>query len=850
MRFLVYMSSWRRQWTEEPTNRQEMKLLQVLALVFTCSRTVSSSDLSVTVFSTTSRSTILRWTRVDNAQSYRISVAKSSSPSSPVAFAMFGGNTVMGSVNSLSPNVLYTFTVEALGQNRTPLDSAQIQTSTAPPVMDPLTTMKSQDSRSLTLGFEPQTGASHYVVRISGPSGLLREEVVNSVPAVVQDLSPYTVYSLSIMAVNSGGQNQPSESITARTVLAPPQLSTSSPSSNSIHVSWQPVDPAVSYTVTLVHVGSNSEVKQNTSYTNITVSGLEAGALYTISAVSWDPEGREGEPSAFINQTTRPPTPSGINISVVQPHGGPAGLLVSWEHLEDLHGSVQYWVSSDQNLTCDSVDSDSCILSPLDCGQVHNIHVVASNPSGSSLPSVHDFISYPCSPDSLVLEDPVEDECALTWAPVPHAEIYVVVIKRSDGSEETCNTTDTNCTFTCGCGLTHLLSAYAQNDAGTSPAGPMLNFTKVPCCPEDVTISGVSADTIEVIWTAARGADLYETRAVDSFEVIVCNDTAPVCALSDLSCDQTYSFKVTPCNDISGCNRACPAHSRDTAPCSPTHLQLHHTSSGVSVSWNSTNRMANFTVIAKSDESTLTCTSDGDTCDINDLPCGSIYHVSVMATSGAGQSLPSFSELLETEPCCPQNLTVEQVTQAITNVTWSPARGADSFRVALTSSRGHARCHTQDSHCLMGCITCGTNYTVTMDAYSSSGRHADCVYQGFSSSACCPSGVRVYKNGGTSLRVLWRSSSSSSHMQVQMSSTSHNFSCSASPGGSSCDITGVQCGEVYTVLVAPVTAGGAVVPFCHHRLFSVTCSGSDVGTVSYRGKRSLNDSRISEDLSS
>lgn len=86
----------------------------------------------------------------------------------------------------------------------------------------------------------------------------------------------------------------------------------------------------------------------------------------------------------------------------------------------------------------------------------------------------------------------------------------------------------------------------------------------VPCCPENVSVSTVSTDTLEIMWTASRGAELYETRAADSSEVILCNDTAPVCALSDLSCDSSYSVVVTPCNDISGCNRACKAHAKNT----------------------------------------------------------------------------------------------------------------------------------------------------------------------------------------------------------------------------------------------------------------------------------------------
>lgn len=70
----------------------------------------------------------------------------------------------------------------------------------------------------------------------------------------------------------------------------------------------------------------------------------------------------------------------------------------------------------------------------------------------------------------------------------------------------------------------------------------------------------------------------------------------------------------------------------------------------------------------------------------------------------------------------------------MSNVTWSPGLAARSFVAALTSPRGHAKCHTMDTWCLMGCITCGTNYTVNLEAISSTGHSANCSYHGFSSS--------------------------------------------------------------------------------------------------------------------
>ncbi|XP_073331837.1 fibronectin type III domain-containing protein 7-like [Pagrus major] len=818
-----------------------MKWLVISVLMGICSQAaVATGGIEVTVFSASSKTMILRWTRVSGASSYKITVAPASSPNNHITYVTFGPNTVLGSVNSLSPNIVYKFTVEALDNSQVALSTAVLDAPTAPEMMDPIQTVKPKDSTTFIVEFNLQTAATSYIVRVENANGFFREDTVSSSPTEIKSLTPYTEYTLSVMAVNSGGRSQPSSPVMATTVLPPPQFSaTSSPSNDSISVSWDPVAYAVQYTLSLYKLGSNTTVKHNTTNTNLTITGLDAGSLYNIKSYAWDPEGRKGDRSLFINQTTRPPTPSSVSVSMVM-NNNVAGLSVSWELDQTVYGSVYYHVMSDQNLTCNSTSS-SCTLSPVGCGEAHMVQVTASNEAGPSYPSSPVvFVTYPCPPQSLALVESPEGNCTLTWDTVPHADSYSAFIKRGDGSEEMCNTTSNNCTYHCECGYTYLMYVYAFNQAGSSPQGQVLNHTTLPCCPEGVSVSLVSTDTLEIQWTASRGAELYETRAADGAQVILCNDTAPVCALSDLNCDSPYSVVVIPCNDISGCNRACRAHTKDTAPCMPTNLMLNpKNSSCVSVSWTANNRAATYTVSATGDGGEHNCTTSGNTCDITDLPCGSTYEVSVTATSAAGQSLPSFSDSLETEPCCPVSLRVDQVTQAMTNVSWSHAKGAHSFITSLTSSRGHARCHTKDSHCLMGCITCGTNYTVTMEAFSHSGRRSNCTYQGFSSSACCPSGVRLYRLHSNSLRVYWRGAGSSHSYITEMVASSNNYTCTASPGENSCDVSNVQCGDVYNVMVAPLTPEGSKVLFCPQRLYSVTCAGNEVGTVIFRGKRSV-----------
>ncbi|XP_037106449.1 fibronectin type III domain-containing protein 7-like [Syngnathus acus] len=812
----------------------------LVAFILVCIYTQVSAETAFTasVFAETSRSVTLRWDSYPGASSYLISVSLDGSQD-VIAFVQFGGNTVMGTVNSLSPNNIYVFTLQPLDVNQDPLNITTVWSLTAPEVMDPIQTVKPKDSQTLMVEFNSVTGATHYIVRVQNSAGFFREDTISSSPAEIISLTPYTEYTLSIMAGNDGGRSQPSPSVTGMTVLPPLQPITSSPSNDSILISWDPMDGAVQYTVILYEDFSNTTVKQNTSGTNLTVSGLDAGALFTIMGYGWDAEQRKGEAGLYVNQTTRPPTPDSVQVSVAT-IGEQAALSVSWEIKRELHGSVEYRVMSSQNLTC-SASSSPCVLSPVTCGEVHVIQVTASNDAGAGYPSSHvEFITFPCPPKSLSLVESVEGNCTLSWAPEPYAENYTAYVKTADGGEETCNTTSHNCTYRCQCGYMFHMYVFAYNHAGSSPRGPSVNHTTLPCCPEDVSVSPVSTDTLEITWTASRGADLYETRAADLWRVVLCNDTAPVCALSDLSCDSTYSVLVTPCNDLSGCNPKCKTHTKDTAPCAPTDIRLvPKNSSCVSVSWTASNRAANYSVSAVGEDGVHTCTASGSSCDIAGLPCGSVYEVSAIATGAVGQSLPSYWERLETEPCCPASPTVHQVTQAMTNVSWSDAKGASTFVTTLTSPRGHASCHTQDYHCLMGCITCGTNYTVTMEAVSPSGRSVNCTYQGFSSSACCPSGVRVYKMSGNTLRLHWRTTGSEHRYVAQLTGSNNSYNCTTSAGESSCDIADVQCGDAYHVVVAPLTPEGSKVSFCTQRVYSVTCTESDIGTVIYRGKRSL-----------
>lgn len=87
----------------------------------------------------------------------------------------------------------------------------------APAVMDPIQSVKPKNSQTLMVDFNLKSGASQYIIRVQNGNGFFREDRVSSSPAEIQSLVPYTEYTLSIMAVNSGGRSQPSAPVTAKT---------------------------------------------------------------------------------------------------------------------------------------------------------------------------------------------------------------------------------------------------------------------------------------------------------------------------------------------------------------------------------------------------------------------------------------------------------------------------------------------------------------------------------------------------------------------------------------------------------------------------------------------------------
>lgn len=86
-------------------------------------------DVTLSVFTVTSKGVTVQWSGSSGASSYKITATAKNSPE-PSAFTQFGSNTVMGSVNSLSPNTVYTVQLEAMDNAFNVLSSAETEVMT------------------------------------------------------------------------------------------------------------------------------------------------------------------------------------------------------------------------------------------------------------------------------------------------------------------------------------------------------------------------------------------------------------------------------------------------------------------------------------------------------------------------------------------------------------------------------------------------------------------------------------------------------------------------------------------------------------------------------------------------
>ncbi|KAJ3599685.1 hypothetical protein NHX12_033641 [Muraenolepis orangiensis] len=607
-------------------------------------------------------------------------------------------------------------------------------------------------------------------------------------------------YFLSVQAVDSVCRSAPSSPVGLVSVPCPPTSISSSMDclSNIAVVTWTASAGAEFYTAAVTGADGQSESCLSGSE-QCGTPNLECGRNYSVT-VTASRLSCDSEPSLPRALQSAPCVPSGVSILM---DCVTKEAVVSWNASQ---GALSYAVTAMSTLGATSVCSGTdpgCTLTNLTCGQSYRVQVLALDNICSSLPSrAAMFNTEPCQPNiTSAVVDCYSNSALVDWTYAEGAVSYVTTARTAHHAALTCSTNATNCELErLECGQTYAVSTAASGLQCDSHVSSSVHFISVPCPPSAVVMDqDCSANTARVSWRPAPGADSYLVQAFGMEEHVVDCESDPAsssCLLPGLLCGFTYNVTVLAVSSL--CNVTESAIGvLTTAPCVPNLVQAHLDceSGGVSVSWEASHGALFYTAVAQgSGGYSVSLNVSGTTCLFGALPCGLSYGLTVSAMGDACSSGHSAAVQIDTVPCVPQGVAaVMECSNATGLVSWEPAEGGAPYHVGAFGADGHApECIGAADRCQLPGLHCGQRYDLTLTAL-------DGLFP------CRPTNVRssLPQCPSTLVSVAWEHASGARSYAAEAVTADGNGtdSCNATDV-TSCQLTGLQCGQTYNVSVA------------------------------------------------
>jgi chitodextrinase len=295
-----------------------------------------------------------------------------------------------------------------------------------------------------------------------------------------------------------------------------------------------------------------------------------------------------------------------------------------------------------------------------------------------------------------------------------------------------------------------LLDTLKQFNNGTSTGStsPPADTTP-PSAPTGLSISQATTNSVALGWTASTdnvgvtGYDVYRDGALAG--------TSPSASYTatGLNCGTSYTFSVDA-YDAAG-NRsgqasvvAATAKCTDSvAPTTPTNLKATGaTTTSVSFSWSASTDNVGVAGYGIYRAGTRVATTTAANYTLTGLSCGTSYSLGIDAYDAAGNRSPQASLMIATSPCdttppsAPGTPSVTIATQTSIAIMWSPS--IDNVGVAgydLFSNGTKVGSVSGTSYTFNG-LTCGTTYTLGVEAYDAAGNHSTRATLGGATSAC------------------------------------------------------------------------------------------------------------------
>jgi chitodextrinase len=282
--------------------------------------------------------------------------------------------------------------------------------------------------------------------------------------------------------------------------------------------------------------------------------------------------------------------------------------------------------------------------------------------------------------------------------------------------------------------------------------------TTPPTLPVDFRRTGATTTSVAVAWSAAddnvavTGYSVYR----DGTRLFSPTAAARAYTFINLACGRSYTLEIdafdaagnrSPRATVTATTNAC-AVADTQAPTAPTALaKTGGTATSVSVSWGAASDNVAVTGygLYRNGQQTSSAVASARSHTFSGLACGTTYTFQVDATDAAGNRSAKASLDAATAECgtadtqsptTPAGLHVTGTTATSISVAWAASTDNDEVSgYGLYRGASHVATGTSLTH-TFGSLSCGTTYTLGVDAYDPAGNRSAKASVGATTAAC------------------------------------------------------------------------------------------------------------------
>jgi large repetitive protein len=378
---------------------------------------------------------------------------------------------------------------------------------------------------------------------------------------------------------------------------------------------------------------------------------------------------------------------------------------------------------------------------------------------------------------------------------------------------------------------------YYGNDklASSYVTAPASVTTPPPGAPSGLTVTGATATTVSLSWTAPSGTVggyyVYENGsgvALGSSSVTITGTTATVTGLSPSA---SYTFTVAGYNaaGTGAQSSSVSATTATTPPGTPTGLTVTGTTSTtVSLSWTAPSGTVTGYYVYENGSGTALGSSNvtisGTTATVTGLSPSTSYTFTVAAYNAGGSSAQTPSVSTTTPalplPAAPTGLTVTGTAQTTVSLSWTAPSGTVGgyyvYENGSSTALGSSNVTISGTTATVTGLTASTSYTFTVAAWNSTGTGAQSSSVSATTAASpppvpgAPTALTATGTTSTTVSLSWTAPSGSvtGYYVYENGSSTALGSSNVTITGTTATVTGLTASTSYTFTVAAYNTGG------------------------------------------